>query len=120
MVLFMSEKRFFILILCILLTSGCGGNKPDTYIRVHDPTTIRNFDGKYMLFNTTGGSDDKGIKARYYSAEKGIWLAANDVLSEKNTPRWLKSLYPDNREKFWAPDLPFPDRKIMYFSRLSG
>jgi|TARA_B100000315_G_scaffold202283_1_gene194930 arabinan endo-1,5-alpha-L-arabinosidase len=119
MAMFMSKKRFFILILCILLTSGCGANKSDNYIRVHDPTTIRNFDGKYMLFSTTGGSDDKGIKARYYSAEKGIWLAANDVLSEKNTPEWLKSLYPDNREKFWAPDLPFPDRKIMYFSTWS-
>ena len=48
MALFMFKKRFFILILCILLTSGCGANKSDNYIRVHDPTTIRNFDGEVL------------------------------------------------------------------------
>ena len=119
MIVFICKNRLFILTLFFLLSSGCTGNKNDTYIRIHDPTTIRSFDGTFMLFSTTGGSNDKGIKARYYSAKEDKWVGSGDVLTGDSAPQWLKILYPNNQEKFWAPDLPFPDRKIMYYSTWS-
>ena len=110
----MSNKGFELRILIVFSLSGCFGGA-DKYIRIHDPSTIRKFDGKYMTFSTTGGNEDKGIKSRFYSFDKKEWLAGEDILIGINTPKWLKKLYPNNRGKFWAPDIPYSDKKIIYY-----
>ncbi len=97
MISFLSNNGIFVLALSSLLSSGCTREKSDSYIRIHDPTTIRNFDGIFMLFSTTGGSDDKGIKARYYSAKEDKWVGSGDVLTGDSAPQWLKILYPNNQ-----------------------
>ena len=114
----MSNKGFELRIMIVFSLSGCFGGS-DKYIRIHDPSTVRKFDGKYMTFSTTGGNEDKGIKSRFYSFDKKKWLAGEDILLGINTPKWLKKLYPNNRGKFWAPDLPYSDKKIIYYSNWS-
>lgn len=112
--------RLLLVSLIYLFSTSCFFESEDqNYIRIHDPTTIRKFGEYYMVYSTTGGGDDTGIKTRYLALGSARWEAGPDVLDGNYRPQWLKELYPDNLEKFWAPDLPFTDQMVIYYSTWS-
>ena len=66
--------RLLLVSLIYLFSTSCFFESEDqNYIRIHDPTTIRKFGEYYMVYSTTGGGDDTGIKTRYLALGSARW-----------------------------------------------
>jgi len=114
----MNKKILFLLVIGFILSAVQLYAQVTRDLWVHDPTTIRSMDGYYVIFSTTQGKHF-GIETRYLAAGAEKWQEGNFILTDDNKPVWLNKMYPKNKEKYWAPDLPFKDKWILCYSTWS-
>lgn len=82
---------------------------------MHDPSTLGEVDG-YLVTFCTSTREERGIRTRYLPPETDIWEVGDVIFSGDERPTWIAERLPRNTGSFWAPDLPFPDEWILYYS----
>lgn len=81
----------------------------DSFVRVHDPSTIVREGDRYWLFYT-----GRGVSS-LHSEDLKSWQRGPSLF--EHSPDWVDDVVPGHRGRFWAPDaIKVGDRYLVYYS----